>query len=110
MFLLYSTGMTKLSTSLSVFHLLKNWSVYFFDYFCLIRRPLHYTLRNGVHFSLRGGTTDQFIFTEVWLYSLYRPALASLPQQPVIVDIGAQIGFFFCLACLFYSFCSNLLL
>lgn len=52
-------------------------------------------LRNGLQYFVRAGTTDLAVVNETSLADHYLPAgFASLPEQAVILDVGANIGDF----------------
>lgn len=74
---------------------LKNWWIYLKDYFGKTKNKNSiYNLRNGVRYKVRGGSTDRFIFNEVWIHNSYTPKGFEINHKDIVVDIGAHIGIF----------------
>ncbi|HLP76030.1 MAG TPA: FkbM family methyltransferase [Candidatus Paceibacterota bacterium] len=62
---------------------------------CLGRRKQPYTVRiNGASFELRPGTSDWWIFLEIFIFEIYREAMPQIEKAEVILDIGANVGMF----------------
>lgn len=78
---------------------IKNYRLYLKDYFGKIKNTyIIYKLRNGVKYKIRGGSTDRFIFNEVWLHKSYIPKGFEIKPNDIVVDIGAHAGIFTILA------------
>ena len=87
--------LSKLKVALGAIRILKNWPFYFLNYFGLVRTPrLIYQLKNGILFKVRPKTQDQTIFNQIWLKKVYGFPGFELKEGDVVVDIGAQAGFF----------------
>ena len=70
-----------------------NWWKFFLDYLgCWYS---HYTLRiKGKKVTIRGGSADRRIVTEVVLLDKYFPQDIRLTGQSKVIDLGAHIGLF----------------
>ncbi|OGM92358.1 hypothetical protein A2755_01160 [Candidatus Wolfebacteria bacterium RIFCSPHIGHO2_01_FULL_48_22] len=79
---------------------ISNWHIYLLDFFRLFPRGkrIVYRFRNGMKITVRGGMADRWILNEVVLRNTYFPPEFSLPDDSVMVDIGAHIGTFALLA------------
>jgi len=85
---------SKISASFRVIKLLKNFPIYFADYFHLKKGIILYRLRNGIRYLIRAGTTDRFIINEIWLHKIYSPKGFEIKKQDVVVEVGGHIGVF----------------
>ncbi len=91
--------MTKIKTALKAISILKNWPVYFLDYFGLVKKPyIFFKLKSGITFKLRSKTNDRVIFNQIWLTKTYTPRGFEIKENDLIIDIGAHIGMFSILA------------
>jgi FkbM family methyltransferase len=62
---------------------------------CIGRQRKTYLLRSqGALCELRPGTTDWWIFLEIFVFGNYARACKDIIKANVIVDIGANVGFF----------------
>jgi len=87
--------MKKIVVALGVFLKIKNWTTYFKDYFGRLKnQKIIYKLRNGIKYSVRGGTCDRGIINEIWIEKYYTPKGFKINEKDIIVDVGAQIGIF----------------
>jgi FkbM family methyltransferase len=68
------------------------------DLLGLRKSPYLITLRNGIVIELRPGTSDWWIFLEVFLFKHYSPCYDQLRRSSFVLDIGANAGFFSLLA------------
>ncbi len=87
--------MRKAKTALEAIKVIKNWPLYFRDYFKLVRgKYIFYKLRNGTVFKIRPKTNDRVFFNEIWLSCSYVPPGFEINRSDLVLDIGAHIGFF----------------
>ncbi|MFA6073340.1 MAG: FkbM family methyltransferase [Candidatus Woesearchaeota archaeon] len=87
--------MKKIFVALIVLIKIKNWTTYFKDYFGKLKnQKIIYELRNGIKYSVRGGTCDRGIINEIWIEKYYTPFGFKINEKDIIVDVGAQIGIF----------------
>jgi len=74
---------------------IKNWHIYFFDLFSLIKnKNIIYKMREGTKYIARAGTTDRGIITTLRLEDEYYLNKIPLNKDSIVIDIGAQIGYF----------------
>lgn len=87
--------MSKIKTMIGVIRTIKNWPIYFADYFKLInRKHIVYILRNGIEYKVRPKTHDSGIIKEIWINNDYTPKGYAINEEDLIIDIGAHIGIF----------------
>ena len=72
----------------------RGWPWLVADAVGLRRRPYAVRTRLGVRCELRPGTSDWWIFLEIFVFGIYRRAEADIRKSGVIIDIGANVGFF----------------
>jgi FkbM family methyltransferase len=60
----------------------------------LRRRPYQLRTRGGAGCELRPGTSDWWIFLEIFVFGYYQRVKDDIRRSKVIVDIGANVGFF----------------
>jgi len=60
----------------------------------LRRQPYQLRVRNGACCELRPGTSDWWIFLEIFVFGIYRRVKDDIRRSATIVDIGANVGFF----------------
>ncbi len=67
-----------------------------FDYFGLLQRGKVYEvrLRNGMQFSVRGGSSDFQVIDEVFIHGVYDRGLDAIEVGHGVVDIGSHVGMF----------------
>ena len=58
------------------------------------RQPYQLRTRDGACCELRPGTSDWWIFLEIFVFGYYQRVKADIRRSKVIVDIGANVGFF----------------
>jgi len=58
------------------------------------RRPYQLRTRGGAGCELRPGTSDWWIFLEIFVFGYYQRVKDDIRRSKVIVDIGANVGFF----------------
>lgn len=63
------------------------------------RRPYQLALKDGPSCEIRPGTSDWWIFLEIFVFGIYRRAQDDIRQSKIIIDVGANVGFF----CLYAS-------
>ena len=74
---------------------LRNWNDYFLDLFNITRKnAIIYQFRNGLKFYSRAKTTDRGIITTVALLDEYKLSKQDLDENSIVIDIGAQNGYF----------------
>lgn len=72
----------------------RGWPWLLADCMGLRRRPYSLWVKPGVGGELRPGTSDWWIFLEIFVFGIYRRAETDIRRARVIVDIGANVGFF----------------
>lgn len=86
---------SKIKTALIAIQKIKNWPLYFFDYFKLIKnKNIIFSFRNGLKVVLRAGTSDRNIINEQLISESYVPDNFKIKKGDTVVDIGAHIGTF----------------
>lgn len=84
---------TKIKILIKATNVFKNWYLYPFVYFKILRRDyVIFETYSGLKIKLRTRSTDLMALTNVWLveeYSNFR-----INDKDVIIDIGAHIGLF----------------
>lgn len=86
---------SKIKTALNVIKQIKNWPVYFLDYFKIGKnKNIVYIFRNGIKLKTRAGTNDRVIINEIWIRKFYNPEGFEIKKGETVVDIGAHIGVF----------------
>lgn len=55
-------------------------------------KKLDYIIENGIY--LRQGTSDTFVYKEVFIEKCYKKCADKLSNESIVVDIGAHIGLF----------------
>jgi FkbM family methyltransferase len=58
------------------------------------RRPYLLVTRGGVRCEIRPGTSDWWIFLEIFVFGIYRRVQDDLRRARRVIDIGANVGFF----------------
>ncbi len=82
---------------LKVMQEIKNWPLFILDYLKLIKkREIIYVHRSGVKFLTRTNSLDRAIINEIFCYDCYgiKNHKIKIQEKDIIVDIGAQAGFF----------------
>ncbi len=85
----------KIKKYTNLFRNIKNWEEYIFHKSRYETRNLHFTTRpNELNFEVPG--TLYVIYKEIFMEDFYeiRTLLNKLPHNPVIIDIGANAGYF----------------
>lgn len=76
----------------------RNWPIYFWNRFGLIKGLVTYHLRNGQTISSRSFETDGGALNDVWFDESYEPSRFGLTfdwsRCKAIIDVGANIGTF----------------
>ncbi len=91
--------MEKIKIALKAILVLKNWPIYFLDYFGLTKgKYIYFKLKNGLKIKIRAKTNDRVIFNQIWLTKTYTPRGFEIKKDDIILDVGAHIGFFTLLA------------
>lgn len=72
----------------------RGWPWLMADCMGLRRQPYRLRTKSGVRCELRPGTSDWWIFLEIFVFGIYRRAEADIEKSKVIIDIGANVGFF----------------
>jgi len=84
---------TKIKILIKATNIFKNWYLYPFVYFKILRRDyVIFETYSGLKIKLRTRSTDLMALTNIWLveeYSNFR-----INDKDVIIDIGAHIGLF----------------
>jgi FkbM family methyltransferase len=78
-----------------IISLVKEWPSYLLEYLGLGRGEKRiYTLRNGIRYALRGGSSDKGVLNDIWIRNTYLPAGFEVKEDDIVIDIGAHIGVF----------------
>lgn len=72
----------------------RGWPRLMADCMGLRRQPYRLRTKSGVRCELRPGTSDWWIFLEIFVFGIYRRAEADIQKSKIIMDIGANVGFF----------------
>jgi len=92
---LYEPKITKLKTTLGIIRLIKNFPLYFAEYFGIINQKyLQYTLNNNIRITVRSKTHDSGIIAGVMIHNEYTPKGFEIATGDIVVDVGAHIGVF----------------
>jgi len=87
--------MKKIKLAFLVLKKLKNWPLYFWDYFKLIKNTeITYVFNDGLKVKLRAGTSDRNVVNDVLLQNFYTPKGFEIKSGDMVIDIGAHIGTF----------------
>jgi FkbM family methyltransferase len=70
------------------------WPYLLWDCIGLRRRPYILRTRSEVCCEVRPGTSDWWIFLEIFVFGIYRRAQDDIRRAGVIIDVGANVGFF----------------
>jgi FkbM family methyltransferase len=86
----------KLINSIKIIKLLKNWPIFFFDYFHLIQKDIIiYHFRDGTKLITRPGTVDRGLINAIWVKKEYNQLPSfDISKSDFVVDVGAHIGIF----------------
>ena len=83
----------KIKLGLKAFTKINNWWDFFLDYLKLKKGYIIYKIGDK-KIKTRARTIDKAIITEVVLEELYFPKLLKLPDNAIVIDVGAHIGSF----------------
>ena len=87
--------MKKIKLAFLVLKKIKNWPLYFLDYFKLIKnKNIIYVFRDGLKVKLRSGTSDRNVVNDVLIQNFYTPKGFEIKSKDTVIDIGAHIGTF----------------
>lgn len=87
--------LNKLSITIGIICIIKNWPKYFLNYLCFVhKKNVLYNLRNGIVYKIRSDTPDFGTLLEIWLEKIYTPKNMFISKTDFVVDIGAHIGTF----------------
>ncbi len=87
--------LNKINSKLKALSLYKNPTTYLSDFLGKKNnQEFVYELKNGLKFSVRGGTCDRGIIDEIFAYKIYSPAGFEIKEGDIVFDVGAQIGVF----------------
>ena len=75
--------------------LLKNWWLFYFDYFGFLKQyRIVYKLRTGVNLYAEPNQGDGIIINETWRKKVYTPLHFEIGKDDIVIDIGAHKGYF----------------
>jgi len=72
----------------------RGWPCLLADAMGCRRLPYQLHTRTGTCCLIRPGTSDWWIFLEIFVFGIYRRAQEDIRRAEVIMDIGANVGFF----------------
>lgn len=76
----------------------RNWPIYFFNRFGLMKGDVAYKLRNGLTITSRTFSVDGGALNDVWFDESYEPDRFGIPFRwedcKTVIDLGANIGTF----------------
>jgi len=72
----------------------RGWHLLLADCMGLRKKPYRLSTRDGACCELRPGTSDWWIFLEVFVFEIYKSVKDDIRKSKVIIDIGANVGFF----------------
>jgi FkbM family methyltransferase len=72
----------------------RRWPLLLADCMGLRRRPYVLRTRGGAFCELRPGTSDWWIFLEIFVFGIYARVQNDIRRAKIIVDVGANVGFF----------------
>jgi FkbM family methyltransferase len=72
----------------------RGWPCLLADRMGLQRQPYQLQTARGALCELRPGTSDWWIFLEVFVFEIYQRARKEICRSEVIIDIGANVGYF----------------
>jgi FkbM family methyltransferase len=72
----------------------RGWTRFLADCMGLKRQPYQLQTSRGAVCELRPGTSDWWIFLEVFIFEIYQRVRKQIKQSEVIIDIGANVGYF----------------
>ena len=58
------------------------------------RQPYRLRAKGGAGCEVRPGTSDWWIFLEIFVFGIYRRVREDISRSRVIIDVGANVGFF----------------
>lgn len=77
-----------------VIFLVRGWPALLADRLGLRHRPYQLQTEGGILCELRPGTSDWWIFLELFVFKIYQRAHKEIGRSEVIIDIGANVGYF----------------
>jgi FkbM family methyltransferase len=72
----------------------RGWPRLLADCLGLGRRPYRLRSKGGAGCEVRPGTSDWWIFLEIFVFDIYRRVQQDISRSRVIIDVGANVGFF----------------
>jgi FkbM family methyltransferase len=72
----------------------RGWPWLLADCMGLRRRPYLLRTKRGVGCQIRPGTSDWWIFLEIFVFEIYQRVQNDIQRANVIIDVGANVGFF----------------
>lgn len=72
----------------------RGWPQLCGDSLGLRRKPYLLSTRSGARCQVRPGSSDWWIFLEIFVFGIYDRVNSDIRQATTIVDIGANVGFF----------------
>jgi|ERR1035438_3867672 FkbM family methyltransferase len=72
----------------------RGWPWLLADCLGLRRRPYRLCTKSGADCELRPGTSDWWIFLEIFVFGIYQRVQDDIRRAKVVIDVGANVGFF----------------
>ncbi|MEW6036215.1 MAG: FkbM family methyltransferase [Candidatus Micrarchaeota archaeon] len=78
-----------------IISLVNEWPYYLAEYLGLRKGGKRvYSLRNGIRYATRGGSSDKGVLNDIWIRNTYAPPGFEIRETDTVMDIGAHIGVF----------------
>jgi FkbM family methyltransferase len=72
----------------------RGWPYLLFDCLGFRRHPYQLVAAGGIRCEIRPGTSDWWIFLEIFVFGIYRRVQSDIRGARQIIDVGANVGFF----------------
>jgi FkbM family methyltransferase len=82
------------STVPRLIFLVRGWPYLLADCMGRRRRPYRLRTKSGACCEVRPGTSDWWIFLEIFVFGIYRRVEEDIRRSRIIIDVGANVGFF----------------
>src|SRR5262245_11700041 len=87
-------AMRRLSSVPRLIYSVRGWPKLLADCLGLQRQTYQLRTRSGAVCQIRPGTSDWWIFLEIFVFRIYERVRDDILRSNVIIDVGANVGFF----------------